>query len=147
MTKAPRSIPQSVALPTIPPGATSSPDVLVLVYSTDNSKRRWLIGHTIRRVEGPDRWQVATWERCTVLAWQPLPPLPGDEAEALPLATCRAMVDYWQRRAAEAGTAAGATPDEIETSEYWRLRAEEAERQIRAGAVKGLGIDEDREIE
>lgn len=68
------------------------------------------------------------------------------DAPALTLAECLAQAAFWIQKAAEIGTAAVETAPEIETAEYWRQRAEEAERMIKAGAVKGMGINEDQEI-
>lgn len=70
----------------------------------------------------------------------------ANDTPPLTLAYCLAQAAYWIRKAAEIGTAAVETAPEIETSEYWRGRAEEAERMIRAGEIKGLDIDEDQVI-
>ncbi len=76
-------------------------------------------------------WDAITRYAVGVTHWQPLPPLPGDVAEPPTMEYCLAMAAYWQRLAAEIGGATLATSAEIETAEYWRGRAAEAERTIR----------------
>lgn len=68
------------------------------------------------------------------------------EPPPLTLAHCLAQAAWWIRKAAEIGQAELAEPAEIEISEYWRGRAETAEAEVRAGEIKGMGIDEDKGI-
>lgn len=57
----------------------------------------------------------------------------ANEAPWLTLAHCLAQAAWWIQRAAEIGAAELETAGvETEVSEYWRGRAEEAERQLRA---------------